>query len=67
MEIILNNQIRIFPEHCTVQQLLDDVVPEKQQGIAVAVNSQVISRNNWEQHALHHNDDVLIIKAAQGG
>jgi len=67
MEIKLNNQIKIFPEQCSVQQLLDEVIPEKQKGIAVAVNSSVIPKTNWEHHFLAHCDEVLIIKATQGG
>ena len=67
MEIKLNNQITIFPESCTVQQLLDEVIPEKQKGIAVAVNSSVILKANWDSHLLADHDEVLIIKATQGG
>jgi len=67
MEINLNNQIKIFPGQCTVQQLLDQVVPGKQKGIAIAVNNSVIPKINWQNHFLKQNDDVLIIKATQGG
>lgn len=67
MEIKLNNQIKIFPEQCTVQQLLDQVMPVKQKGIAIAVNKAVIPKINWQNHFLKQNDDVLIIKATQGG
>lgn len=67
MEIKLNNQIKTFPERCNVQQLLDKVIPEKQKGIAIAVNSFVIPKINWSYHILKNNDEVLIIKATQGG
>ncbi|MFY9151481.1 MAG: sulfur carrier protein ThiS [Prolixibacteraceae bacterium] len=67
MEIKLNNKIKILPEQCSVQQLLDEVMPEKQKGIAVAVNSSVIPKTNWHHHFLVHSDEVLIIKATQGG
>ena len=67
MEIKLNNQIKIFPEHCNIQQLLDIVVPEKQKGIAIAVNNSVIPKNTWHVQLLKQNDEVLIIKATQGG
>lgn len=67
MEIKLNNQIKVFAEQCTVQQLLDQIVPEKQKGIAVAVNKSVVPQINWQNHFLKSNDDVLIIKATQGG
>jgi sulfur carrier protein len=67
MEIKLNNQIKSFPEQCSIQQLLDEVIPEKQKGIAVAVNSAVIPKANWQNHFVKQNDEVLIIKATQGG
>lgn len=67
MEIKLNNQIRIFPDQCNIQQLLDEVIPEKQKGIAVALNSSVIPKINWQNQFLKQNDEVLIIKATQGG
>lgn len=67
MEIKLNNQIKTFPEPCTVRQLLDEVIPEKQKGIAIAVNSSVIPKTDWGDHYLTNRDEVLIIKATQGG
>lgn len=67
MEIKLNNVIKIFPEQCSIQQLLDEVIPEKQKGIAVALNNSVIPKINWQIQILNQNDEVLIIKATQGG
>lgn len=67
MEIKLNNIIKILPEQCSVQQLLDEVIPEKQKGIAVALNNSVIPKINWQIQFLKQNDEVLIIKATQGG
>lgn len=67
MEIIVNNQKKTFPDQFSVQQLLDTMIPEKQKGIAVAVNSLVIAKSDWPFHVLKNNDDVLIIKATQGG
>ena len=67
MEITLNKQIKTISQNCTLKQLADEIIPEKQKGVAIAINSQVIARNNWESHLLKPNDDVLIIKATQGG
>ncbi len=67
MEIKLNNQLRTFSEQCTVKQMLDHVVPEKQNGIAVAVNNVVVPKTAWNNYSLNPNDEVLIIKATQGG
>jgi len=67
MEIKLNNQIKFFSEQCSIQQMLDEVIPEKQRGIAIAINNSVIPKINWHNQFLKHNDEVLIIKATQGG
>lgn len=67
MQIKLNNQLKVFPKQSTIQQVLDELMPEKQKGIAVAVNKSVIPKADWSEHFLAENDDVLIIKATQGG
>jgi sulfur carrier protein len=67
MEIKLNNQPKFFETQCTLQQLLDEMLPAKQKGIAVAVNKTVIPKVDWHNHSLKQDDDVLIIKATQGG
>ena len=69
MEITINNQTKVLAEHTniSVQQLLNLEIPEKQKGIAVAINNKVISKSDWETKTISHNDVVLIIKATQGG
>ncbi|TRX38583.1 sulfur carrier protein ThiS [Flavobacterium sp. ZT3R18] len=68
MELKINNQIKQFPlDSLTVQALLDLEIPEKQNGIAVAINATVIPRINWNTHILNPTDDILIISATQGG
>lgn len=36
-------------------------------GIAVAVNDEVVHREDWKQRTLKEKDSVLIITATQGG
>ncbi|RXJ45741.1 sulfur carrier protein ThiS [Gelidibacter gilvus] len=38
-----------------------------QEGIAVAVNNTIISKNSWKSKTLLDADHVLIIQATQGG
>ena len=38
-----------------------------QKGIAIAVNQQIITKSNWATTFLKNNDEILIIKATQGG
>lgn len=68
MELLLNQEKRHFDiEAVTVQQLLDIEAPQKQKGIAVAVNNFVIPRSDWNSYPLKPNDQILIISATQGG
>lgn len=68
MELKINNQTKQFaPESLTVQALLDLEIPNKQNGIAVAINNTVIPKFNWNIHPLNENDEILIISATQGG
>ena len=68
MELKINNQTKQFQvEALSIQALLDIEIPQKQNGIAVAVNNNVIPKSNWNQHLLSETDDILIISATQGG
>ena len=68
MELKINNKTKQFAtDSLTVQTLLDLEIPEKQNGIAVAINNTVIPKSNWNIHPLHETDEILIISATQGG
>ncbi|MDH5379392.1 MAG: sulfur carrier protein ThiS [Cyclobacteriaceae bacterium] len=67
MEVTINNQIKVFPDNCSLQHVLDQVMPNKQLGIAVAINDEVIPKFTWPDYILKQHDNVLIIVATQGG
>ena len=67
MEITINNQKQTVADGTTVQALVATHVGDKQKGIAVAVNNAVIQKQLWEQTFINNNDNILIIKATQGG
>ena len=69
MEITINNHLKILAAHnsITVQELLHLEIPEKQKGIAVAINNKVVQKAEWETKIISQSDTVLIIKATQGG
>jgi sulfur carrier protein len=68
MELKINNQTKqLATDSLTVQTLLDLEIPEKQNGIAVAINNTVIPKSNWNSHPIQETDDILIISATQGG
>ncbi|WP_432222376.1 sulfur carrier protein ThiS [Flavobacterium sp. TMP13] len=68
MELKINNQIKQFQaDVLSIQALLDIEIPQKQNGIAVAINNTVIPKSKWNSHFLHKTDTVIIISATQGG
>ena len=69
MELTINDQLKNIDSvsELNIQQLVDMEMHDRQKGIAVAVNNSVIPRTEWAEHRLKQNDNVLIIKATQGG
>ena len=68
MELKINNQLKQFDTSAlSIQALLDIEIPQKQNGIAVAINNTVIPKANWNSHPLNETDEILIISATQGG
>lgn len=68
MELKINNQLKQFgAEKLTVQNLLDLEFPNKQNGIAFAINNSVIPKTDWATTVLSETDNILIITATQGG
>lgn len=48
-------------------QVVLDALEIQQKGIAVAVNQQIVSKTDWSEKVVEANDQLLIIKATQGG
>jgi sulfur carrier protein len=67
MEIFVNNQPIQTEEQTSLLAIVNSQVGENSKGLAVAINEEVIPKNEWEKTILNQNDQVLIIKATQGG
>lgn len=67
MEITVNQQIYQVTDVCNVQHVLTGVLNIPTKGIAVAVNQAIVSKKTWEKHILNPGDQIIIIKATQGG
>ena len=66
MQILVNNQQLQLSSPITLLQLLKEIKqPEK--GVALAVNRQIISRQQWSSHTLQAGDQITLIKATAGG
>ena len=67
MEITVNQKNYHLEEACSVEQMLSAVLHTEAKGIAVAINQNIISKSNWRLHQLKQGDQVMLIKATQGG
>ena len=67
MEITVNNQAITVQSKLKLSDYLASKNLSKARGIAVAVNEQVIAKNDWNGYELIPHDKVLIIHATQGG
>ncbi len=68
MELKINNQFKKFDATTlSIQDLLDLEFPNKQNGIAFAINNSVIPKTDWAITILSETDEILIITATQGG
>jgi sulfur carrier protein len=66
IHIKVNNTLHLYKPNTT----LDEIIVElgiSNKGIAVAVNEHIISKTEWHIKTLHENDEVLVIRATQGG
>jgi sulfur carrier protein len=60
--------MRDLPAGCTVQALLSELgIGERREGIAVAINDEVVSRTGWSTITLTDDDRVEVVQAVQGG
>ena len=64
---VLNGEHFPIESGLTVTSLLQNQSIEADSGIAVAINSEVVPKTQWETQSIQPNDQVLIITATQGG
>lgn len=64
--ISINHQPKDIESSDSLDLILDNLKISKQ-GIAVAVNDQIITKTIWPKTTLNANDKITIIQATQGG
>ena len=66
IQITVNNEAYTVAINATIANILNQLqIPL--QGIAIAVNQEIVSKTDWETHIITENQHILIIKATQGG
>ena len=68
MKLIVNGKETETEPDITVEGLLaQSLGTDPRDGIAVAVNGEVVPKGSWSQRSLRAGDKVEIIRAVQGG
>lgn len=66
-EVVINQQKFQLPEHGTVADVLPLLQIAQTDGIAIAVNEEVVPGREWAKYVLQEGDRVFVIRATQGG
>jgi len=66
MTINVNNQKQIITSQSSVIQLLE-TLGVSSRGIAIAINNEVVSKEQWSETYIQEQDQITIIQATQGG
>jgi len=65
MNIFINDKLQVV-EAVNAYDLLQEMGIE-QQGIALALNQEVVLKHKWQNTTLKENDKILIFTATAGG
>jgi sulfur carrier protein len=67
LRISVNGAERQLDAPARLVQLPELASSAQRDGIAVAVNGEVVPRAMWAQKEVHDGDDIEIVRAVQGG
>ncbi|MBI9033850.1 MAG: sulfur carrier protein ThiS [Bacteroidales bacterium] len=67
MKIKVNGGMREISEGSTISEIFSQLDIKTTAGIALAVNNSVVSKKKWDSTTIQAEDDILIIRATQGG
>jgi sulfur carrier protein len=66
MTVRVNGEARHLDPAMTVRSLLEQLGALRD-GVAVAVNDELVLRSSWDQRRLRQDDSVEVLSAAPGG
>lgn len=69
MDVIINGNRRNVDAEATVRTVLDSLLTDRPNldGVAVAINEEVLPRSGWDTATLSEGDRVEVLTARQGG
>ena len=66
MEIIVNGQRRDIKDKSTVLELLNEL-QVKEKTMAVAINMEIVKKEQWEKHTIQEGDKLELLHFVGGG
>ncbi|MER3398452.1 MAG: thiamine biosynthesis protein ThiS [Chloroflexota bacterium] len=66
IEVIINGQVRGLPREMNIIDLLDHL-GVRPDGVAVALNGEVVLREEWEKTRIRAGDHVEVVHMVGGG
>lgn len=67
MTITFNNTLQQLPDNTSIEEALQAVGITSYNGMAVAVNNNILKKEEWPCYQLKPQDVVVLIRASQGG
>ncbi len=67
MKIFVNDEKKEVKEGLFLSELISSLPNINQNGIALALNNNVINKKKWENTKLKSHDKIIIIRATKGG
>ena len=67
MQVKINNKSYSINSNQSIVESLTELGLFSETGIAIAVNQKVISKDVWKETLIKNGDEILVIKATQGG
>jgi len=65
--IRLNGEPQTLEAATSVDALVESLVADRREGVAVAINGEIVRHAQWSNREVQDGDDVEIVRAVQGG
>ena len=66
MRLIINGEMKTFTNSINLSKLLE-ILNIQINGVAVAINMEIVSRNKYNETILNDEDEIEIVRAVGGG
>ena len=63
----MNGEPRRLENATSIEALVASLLSDATDGVAVAINGEIVGRTRWSETEVRDGDDVEIVRAVQGG